>query len=209
MLAGGRHHEQLQTRPGLLRVDLLDDLQRIADVGAAPAEAGLCDLEVAAGRRLAAAHADAGRLHVEEAAALVLAQHAGDVVVDHDHLVDMVLPLRREHADRGRAAADAHALLDDPVDDRRLVRLHNNGRAAVDRELDRLLVAKRQQGVAGDDALLLAAAGQVMHAAERQHLRAVLRRGNVTDRLAFDAHRGLLRAEDSGRCRFSPWRRSS
>ncbi len=63
-------------RPGqrLLGIDLLDDLQRIGDVGAAPAQARLGDLEIAAGRRLAAAHADAGGLHVEEAAALVLAQ---------------------------------------------------------------------------------------------------------------------------------------
>ena len=195
MLAGGRDHQQPQAGPGLLGIDLLDDLQRIADVGAAPAQPGLGDLEVAAGRRLAAAHADAGGLHVEEAAALVLAQHAGDVVVDHDHLVDMVLPLRREHADGGRAAADPHALLARAVDDRRPVGLHHDGRAAVDRELDRLLVAEREQRVAGDDALLLAAAGQVMHAAERQHLRAVLGGGDVADRLALDPHRRLLGAE--------------
>ena len=195
MLAGGRDHQELQAGPGLLGIDLLDDLQRVGDVGAAPAQAGLGDLEVAAGRRLAAAHADAGGLHVEEAAALVLAQHAGDVVVDHDHLVDMALPLRREHADGGRAAAHAHALLARAVDHRRPVGLHHHGRAVVDRKLDGLAVAERQQRLAGDDAFLLAAADQVMHAAQRQHLRAVLGRGDVAHRLALDAHRRLLGPE--------------
>ena len=111
----------------------------------------------------------------------MLGQHAGDVVVDHDHLVDMAEPLLREDADRGRAAADPHALLELAVDDRRLAGLHDHARAAVDRELDRLAVAEREQRVAGDDALLLAAAGQVTHAAERQHLRAVFGRGDVAD----------------------------
>jgi hypothetical protein len=35
----------------------------------------------------------------------------------------------------------------------------------------------------------------MMHAAERQHLRAVLGRGDVAHRLALDAHRGLLGTE--------------
>ena len=107
----------------------------------------------------------------------------------------MVLPLRREHADGGRAAAHPHALLARAVDDRRPVGLDHHGRAAVDRELDGLAVAERQQRFAGDDALLLAAAGQVMHAAQRQHLRAVFRRGDVAHRLALDAHRRLLGPE--------------
>ena len=111
--------------------------KRLGDVGAAPARAGIGDLEIAARRRFAAAHADAGRRHVEEAAGLVLGQHAGDVVVDDDHLVDMAVPLLGEDADRRRAAADAHALLAHAVDDRRLARPHDDRRAAVDRELDR------------------------------------------------------------------------
>ena len=101
----------------------LDDRERIGDVGAAPARAGVGDLEVAARRRLAAAHADPGRRHVEELAGLVLGEDAGDVVVDDDDLVDVAEPLLREDADRRRAAADAHALLLDAVDDRRLVGL--------------------------------------------------------------------------------------
>ncbi len=179
----------------MLRVDPLDDRQRIGDVGAAPAEAGLGDLEVAARRRLAAAHADAGRRHVEEVAGLVLGQHAGDVIVDDDHLVDVALPLRREDADRRRAAADAHALFRRAVDDRRLVGLHDDRRAAVDLQLDRLALHSASIVSQVTTAFLLGAAGQVVHAAERQHLRAVLDRGDVADRLALDAHRRLLGAE--------------
>ena len=66
--------------------------------------------------------------------------------------------------------------------------------AAVDAQGNRLLVAQLEHGPAGDHALLLAAAGQVTDAAERQHLRAVLGRGDVADLLAVRAHRRLLRA---------------
>jgi hypothetical protein len=98
----------------------------------------------------AAAHADAGRLHVQQACRLVLGEHAGDVVVDHDHLVDMAEPLlartcRWSPSRSRRACAPRHA-----VDDRRPAGLHDHGRAAVDGELDRLRVAQRQQRVAGD-----------------------------------------------------------
>ena len=40
----------------------------------------------------------------------------GAAVVDHDHFVGLAEELLREDADRGRAAADAHALLDLAVD---------------------------------------------------------------------------------------------
>ena len=56
----------------------------------------------------------------------MLAQHAGDVIVDHDHLVDMAMPLRREHADGRRATAHPHAFLDDPVHDRGFVGLDDD-----------------------------------------------------------------------------------
>ena len=69
------------------------------------------DLEIAPRRRPRPAHANAGGPHVEETAGLMLGQDAGDVVVDDDDLVDMALPLLGEDADRGRAAADPHALL--------------------------------------------------------------------------------------------------
>ena len=57
--------------------------------------------------------------------------------------------------------------------------------AAVDGQLDRLAVAQVQQRVAGDTAFLLRAAGEVMHAAERQHLRAVFAGRDMADRLAL------------------------
>ena len=125
----------------------------------------------------------------------MLAQHAGDVVVDHDHLVDMVLPLRREHADRRRAAADPHALLEGAVHHRWPVRLNHDGRAAIDGEFDGFAIAQRHQRVAGDDAFFLAAAGEMVNAAQRQHLRAVLRGGDMAHRLALHPDRRLLRPE--------------
>ena len=83
-----------------------------------------------------------GVLPAQHLAGLVLGDDAGDVVVDHHDLVDQAAPLRGEHADRGRAAADAHAVLGLAVDDRRLAGLDDDGRAAVDGELDRLAVAE-------------------------------------------------------------------
>ena len=57
------------------------------------------------------------------------------------------------------------------------------------------LVAERHHHLAGDAPFLLRAAGEVVHAAERQELRAVLDRADVADRLAVMAHRRLLGAE--------------
>ncbi len=74
-----------------------------------------------------------------------------------------------------------------PIDDRRLAGLHHHGGAAVDGQLHRLAVGEVHQRVAGDAALLLGAAGQMMHAAERQHLRTVFAGRDVADRLAVCA----------------------
>ena len=73
--------------------------------------------------------------------------------------------------------------------------LHDDAVAAIDRHLDRFRVAQLQQRVAGDDAFLLGAAGQVAHAADGQHLRAVLGGRDVADLLALHAHRRRLGAE--------------
>src|SRR6218665_320671 len=58
-------------------------------------------------------------------------------------------------------------------------------RASVYAQFRRLFVAQPLRQLGGDAALLAAAAGQVLHAAERQHLRAVLRRGHMAHRLAL------------------------
>src|SRR3546814_11182037 len=81
MLAGGADHEQAQARPGDLGVDLLDDIERLADVGAATAGARPGDLEVADGRRAAHTHSNTARPHAGEFPRLVLGHHAYDVVV--------------------------------------------------------------------------------------------------------------------------------
>ena len=125
----------------------------------------------------------------------MLGEHAGDVIVDHYHFVDMPKPLFSEDADGGRAAAHPHALFLDAVHDRRRARADHEARAAVDGQLHRLLVAEREHHVAGHAAFFLAAAGQMMHAAEAQHLRAVFGRRHVTDDLALATHVRLLRPE--------------
>ncbi len=94
------------------------------------------------------------------------------------------MPLQSEHPDGRRPAADTHAFFLILVDDRRLAGLHGQRRAAVDGHFHRILVAQRQHRLTGDVAFLLAAAGQVVHAAQRQHLRAVFGGRHMADLLA-------------------------
>ena len=68
-------------------------------------------------------------------------------------------------------------------------------RALVDGELDRLAIAEREKRLAGDAALLLGAAGEVVDAAEREHARAVFARHDVAHGLALGAHDGALLAD--------------
>ena len=115
----------------------------------------------------------------------MLAEHAGDVVVDDHDLVDLAVPLLGEHADRGRTASDPHPLFGHAVHDWRIAGLHHHGRAAVDGDLHRLAVAQIHQRIAGDAAFFLRPAGQMMNAAERQHLRAVFAGRHMPHRLAL------------------------
>ena len=87
MLTRGRGHEHSQARPGHLRVPALDDGQGVCNVGAAPAIARIGHLKIPTRRRFATPHVKARRLHVQAAPRLVLGQDAGDVVVQHHHLV--------------------------------------------------------------------------------------------------------------------------
>ncbi len=113
----------------------------------------------------------------------------------HHHLVGHARELAREDADGRRAATHAHALLFDAVDDGCLAGLDHETRAAVDGAFDGLLVAEELHQLGRHAAFLLAAAGEVVHATEREHLRAVLGRGDVAHDLAPVAHVGLLGAE--------------
>ncbi|MNS82489.1 hypothetical protein D3C72_1162350 [compost metagenome] len=124
-------------------------------------------------------------------------EHAGDVVVDHHHLVGHAGELAREDAHGGRAAAHAHALFFHPVDDGRLAGLDDEAGAAVDGAFDRLLVAQQLHELGRHAAFLLAAAREVVHAAQRQHLRTVLGRGDMAHDLALVAHVGLLGAQEA------------
>jgi hypothetical protein len=96
------------------------------------------------------------------------------------------------------------------VDDRRPAGLHDDLVAPpsiVSSTASSLL--QSSSIIAGDVAFLLAAAGQVVHAAQREHLRAVLGRGDVADLLALAAHGAACSGPRCGRCRSSPSRRSS
>src|SRR5262245_3447568 len=117
------------------------------------------------------------------------------MVVDDDNLVDLAAPLFGKHANCGRAAADAHSLFGHAIYDWRPAGLHHNGRAAVDLEFHRLAIGEVHQRIAGDAPLFLRTTGQMMDAAERQHLRTVFARGNVSDGFALRAHGRRLRAE--------------
>ena len=195
MFAGGGDHQQAQAGPGQFRVDAFDDGQRVRDIGAAPAEAGIGDLEVAAGGGAAAADADAGGAHAEKLAGLVFGEHAGDVVIDDDHLIGMAEPLAGENADGGTAAADAHAGFGRAIDHRGGAGLDAHGGTTVDGEIHRRTVGEGEQGVAGGGPFLLGAAGEVMHPAEAEHLAAIFGGGDVADLFAAGAHGGGFRAE--------------
>src|SRR4051794_37265895 len=125
----------------------------------------------------------------------MLGQHTGDVIVYHHHFVHLAVPLPREDADGGGAASHAHALLFDAVDQGCLAGFHDELSAAFDRKLDRLAVAQVHHELARDAALFLAAAGEMVHAAEREHLRAVFSGGDVPHRFAATAHGRLLGTE--------------
>src|ERR1700689_2048906 len=125
----------------------------------------------------------------------MLGQDTGDVIVDDNHLIDLVAPLLGKHSDRRRAAANPHALLKLAINDRRLAGLHDHARAAVNDKLDTFAVAEVEQSITGDAAFLLAAVGEVIDAAEGEHLGAIFASRHMTDRLALGAHSRAFRPQ--------------
>src|SRR4051794_8310890 len=122
-------------------------------------------------------------------------ENPGDVVV-HDHdLVHLPLPLLGKHADGGRAAADAHTLFRHSVDHRGMTGLHYHTGASIDDEFDRFAITEVHQRIAGDATFLLRTSGEMMNAAQRQHLRAIFARGHMADRFAVDPNRCGFRTE--------------
>ena len=122
----------------------------------------------------------------------MLRQHPGDVVINHHYLISQAVKLLGKNTNCCRATADAHALFFNAVNHGRFACLNDQLRAAINRELDRLLVTQRLHHFHRDAAFFFAAARQVMHATQRQHLRAVLGGGDVAHDLAFAAHIGLF-----------------
>ena len=121
-------------------------------------------------------------------------QHPGNMIVDHHHFIDVIVPLGGEHADGGGTATDPHPLFPITVDDRRLAGLHHDFRTVVDRQTYRMAIAELHQAFAGHPALTLRAAGQVIHTAKRQHLRTIFARGDMAHRLPFRPDQRAFRA---------------
>ena len=106
------------------------------------------------------------------------------VIVHDDHFVDEPIPLRGEHADGRGPATDPHAVLHGPVDDGRPAGFDGDRRTIVDYQFHRFLVAEVHQRLAGGAPFLLGAAGQVMDAAQGEHLRTVFAGHDKTHGLA-------------------------
>jgi hypothetical protein len=107
----------------------------------------------------------------------------------------VAVPLLGEDADRRRAAADAHPLFALAVHDGAR-RLHDDARAAVDRQFDGCLFARRS--IASHVTLPSFFEPPVSGARRRARASASrIRRRDVADRLAVDAHRRQLRAEEA------------
>ena len=195
VFASGGSHQQTQTRPGFFRVPFAQDRQGVGDAGAAPARARLRHLEIAPRCGLATFDENAAGLHMQTAPGLVLGQHAGDVVIHHHHLVAHAQPLTGKHANRRRAATHTHALLGDTIDHRRMTGLQTQLRAVFNLHFQSLLVAQLVHQFQGHAPLFFAAACQVMHAAQAQHLRAVFSRGDVANFFALVKHRSAFIAD--------------
>src|SRR5258708_7192049 len=188
LLARCAYHEHPQTRPGLLRIERTQNRKRVGDIGAAPPASGLGDPEIATRGRAAALQFYSGTGDTEHLACLMFGQHAGDVIVDDHDLVDLTKPLLREHSDRRGAAARAHTQFVDPVHDGSVSGLHDDGGSAVHCQLERATVAEGYEGIAGHAPFLFRSAGEVVHAAQRKHLRAVFARRDVPNRLTYPAN---------------------
>src|SRR5258706_5217983 len=127
----------------------------------------------------------------------MLGEDAGDMVVDHNHFVDLAVPLLSEHSDGGRATANAHPLFSCAVDDGCLARLDNHGRAFIDRKFHWLAIAQVQQRLTSQGAFFATASGEMANAAEREHLRTILAGGDVPDGLALSTYQIRLRTKVS------------
>ena len=195
VLSSRAGHQQSHPGPGNLIVEAFDDLERVLDIRAAPSGPWFCDLEVSSRCGSASTHANTSRWHVQDLAGLMFGKDPRDVVVDYNDLVSLTVPLLGKDADRRRTAADTHPLLFNPVDHRRLARLHDQAGAVVDRQFDRLLVAQRLHDAAGDIAFFLGAARQMIDAAKREHLGAVFRGCQMSHVFAFRAYRRCFRTD--------------
>ena len=118
-----------------------------------------------------------------------------DMVVDHNDFVDLAFPLLGKHSDGGRTAADTHAFFAHSIDDWRPRGLHDDLSSAVDFEFGGFAVAQVEKSLARHCAFLAAAAGEMTHASEREHLGSVLTGREVSYGFALCSNRAALRAQ--------------
>src|SRR5215469_4490677 len=170
VLPGGADHQQSQVRPSDVRLEGLQDGQRIGNAGATPAGARLRHLKIAAGRRTAPTNRNPGFAQAEHFSGLVLGKHAGDMVVHHDDIIDLAGPLLREHANRRGTATHPHAFLPLAIHDRRLICRNRDACPIVDHERNFLAIAKIEQSLAGDAPLGFRSTRQMVHATKGKHL---------------------------------------
>ena len=96
----------------------------------------------------------------------MLAHHAGNMIIDDNHFIDMAEPLLGKHAHGGRTATNAHTRFLCAINNRRLASLHHHARAAIDAKFYRLAIAHGEKRFAGHRALALGTAGKMPHAAQ-------------------------------------------
>src|SRR6266852_833053 len=102
MLTGGAHHQQSESWPRDLGIEILKNRKRIFNIRTAPGSARLGHSKVAARRGTPPLHLDTSLGDAQQLSRLVLGENAGDVVVNHDYLVNLAKPLFGKHADGGR-----------------------------------------------------------------------------------------------------------
>ena len=95
---------------------------------------------------------------------------AGDMIINNHHLIDQPLPLCGKHTNRCRPTSNPHTVFGNTINDRRFSGLNGHLRPIIDFQLNRRAIAQIKQRRTGHPAFLLAATGQMIHPAQRQHL---------------------------------------
>ena len=119
----------------------------------------------------------------------MLGEKTDDMMVDHDAFIHAFLHHVGEEADGGAAAAQAHLLFLNAVDDGRLAGPHFDFVLFIDRDFHFLAVGQLDDGPGGFEA---AVAGEAVGAADGHHFGAVFLGVYHADMLAVAVYLGAL-----------------